>query len=99
MPQNAGMSSCTPAVQKYDRDSGFNTVQGVPVSNFNVDHVFEIHLISDFLEWLCNTGSKLTYMDGQILFPTGWQRPDSAWCASVFGGKHDRTRKQVAKSL
>lgn len=88
MPLNAGMSQCTPAIAKYNKDPNLNSVQGVPISEFNTDHVFEVHLVSDFLEWLCNTGSKLTYFDGPLPFPAGWQQPNQAWCASVIGGKY-----------
>jgi hypothetical protein len=87
MPESAAQSSCTPANAKYNKDSGANTVQGVPIGMFATDHVFEVHLISEFLEWLCNTGSKLSYATGPIAFPAGWGQPDATWCAAVFGGK------------
>jgi len=85
MPQDAQMSSCTPAVAKYNKDSGSNTVNGISITKFNTDHVFEVQLVSGFLEWLCDTSSQFSYLSGRIGFPANWGRPDAVWCNAVLG--------------
>lgn len=58
---------------------------------FRSEHVFEVHLVSHFLEWLCAGKDSIPYGSLFTLrFPTGWTRPDSAWCGDVFGGKSPR---------
>lgn len=89
MPENAETSACLPNIMKYRKDSGSSTVNGVSITQFATDHVFEIHLISDFLEWLCGTSKQLSYGGlGRLNFPSGWGRPDATWCSDVFGSKY-----------
>ena len=58
----------------------------MPVNNFNVDHVFEVQLISLFLEWVCGTNKQASYgADAKIPWPSNWGRPDVTWCTAVFG--------------
>lgn len=85
--QNTG---CGPQVGKFDDDgNGQTTVSGVDMSQFDNDHVFEIHLISEFLEWLCEGDKETKYNQEAIPFPSaaGWQRPDPTWCEPVFGSE------------
>lgn len=72
--------------------SGVYEVNGIaelPAKNFRSEHVFEVHLVSHFLEWVCGGSSELTYasIGARVPFPDGWTRPDSKWCEAVFGGK------------
>ncbi|RAH72481.1 uncharacterized protein BO66DRAFT_436148 [Aspergillus aculeatinus CBS 121060] len=80
-------SSCDPAIRKVSKDSSTPTVQGVPIfRNFATDHVFDVHLLSNFLEWVCDTDKDLNYHgQGKMTWLKGWQRPDAVWCQHVFG--------------
>jgi hypothetical protein len=63
----------------------------LPASDFRSEHIFEVHLISHFLEWVCGGTTELTYgPNSKIDFPKDWTRPDSDWCLDVFGGKNSR---------
>lgn len=68
-----------------------NGIQDLSVENFRSEHVFEAHLVSHFLEWVCAGKNEFRYPAlGKLPFPAGWTRPDSDWCADVFGGKEFR---------
>lgn len=62
----------------------------LPAKDFRSEHVFEVHLVTHFLEWLCGGSKELSYtgLGVKLPFPDGWTRPDSTWCAAVFGGKY-----------
>lgn len=55
--------------------------------DFRSEHIFEVHLISRFLEWVCD-GKNPTYtiLQVKLEFPAGWKKADAAWCLQVFGG-------------
>ncbi|KAJ5598379.1 hypothetical protein N7537_008463 [Penicillium hordei] len=62
----------------------------LPASDFRTEHVFEVHLVSHFLEWVCAGKDEFKYgIFKKLPFPTGWTRPDSTWCTDVFGGPDD----------
>ncbi|KAL4783534.1 hypothetical protein BJX76DRAFT_368377 [Aspergillus varians] len=70
--------------------SGVYQVNGIaelPASKFRSEHVFEVHLVTHFLEWLCG-GKALSYtgLTLNVPFPDEWKRPDATWCEAVFGG-------------
>ncbi|KAL4984435.1 hypothetical protein BDW68DRAFT_193691 [Aspergillus falconensis] len=87
MPRDVTSSGCDPTVVKFNKDNGAATVNKQPIfKQFANDHIFEIQLISDFLEWLCNTNDQNKYGGvGVIGFISGWQQADATWCAYVFG--------------
>jgi hypothetical protein len=66
-----------------------NGISSLAASKFRTEHVFEVHLVSHFLEWLCAGKNELKYSDLNVKmsFPDKWTRPDSKWCEEVFGGK------------
>ncbi|KAJ5391856.1 hypothetical protein N7509_007346 [Penicillium cosmopolitanum] len=58
----------------------------LPAKDFRTEHVFEVHLVKHFLEWVCG-GKESKYRGlGEVPFPKKWTRPDSTWCSEVFGG-------------
>ncbi|KAL2869898.1 glycosyl hydrolases family 18-domain-containing protein [Aspergillus lucknowensis] len=69
-----------------------NGLKGLPASAFRSEHVFEVHLVKHFLEWVCGGRGETTYsLPGSTLkpklpFPSDWTRPDAKWCEAVFGG-------------
>lgn len=89
MPRDTVTNACDPTIVKFNKDNGNPTVNKVPISrNFANDHIFEVQLISDFLEWLCNTGYQSRYGGiGVLDFIPGWQQADAVWCEYVFGCK------------
>ncbi|GLA25444.1 hypothetical protein AnigIFM63326_002145 [Aspergillus niger] len=91
MPRDTVTNACDPTIVKFNKDSGNPTVNKVPISrNFANDHIFEVQLISDFLEWLCNTGYQSRYGGiGALDFIPGWQQADAVWCEYVFGSGVD----------
>ncbi|KAI9370921.1 hypothetical protein BJX61DRAFT_548662 [Aspergillus egyptiacus] len=62
-----------------------NGLSGLPATDFVSEHVFEVHMVAHFLEWVCN-GEELTYAKDTVPFPPGWTKADGTWCAAVFGG-------------
>lgn len=61
-------------------------LSGLPADNFRSEHVFEVHLISRFLEWVCNgKNPKYTLLKVTLDFPAGWKKADATWCLQVFG--------------
>ncbi|KUL71267.1 hypothetical protein ZTR_11089, partial [Talaromyces verruculosus] len=87
MPRDVQSNACDPTIVKFNKDNGASTVNGIIIQdNFDNDHIFEVQLISLFLEWLCNTNAQTTYSSiGVLGFIPGWQRADATWCAYVFG--------------
>ncbi|KAL3476933.1 glycosyl hydrolases family 18-domain-containing protein [Aspergillus californicus] len=65
-----------------------NGLTGLETRKFVSEHVFEVHLIMRFLEWVCGGGKEPMYSlwKDKLAFPVGWSRPDTTWCAAVFGG-------------
>lgn len=92
MLANSNANGCTSQVAKFTKDNNMLSVGGrIPMTQFASDHVFEIHLIADFLEWLCVTTSRLSCFNGDIPFPTGRGQPDSTWCKDVIRSKSSFT--------
>lgn len=87
MPRDVVSNACDPTIVKFSKDSNAATVNKVAIfKNFANDHIFEVQLISAFLEWLCNTNEQSKYSKlGALRFIPGWQRPDATWCQHVFG--------------
>lgn len=55
--------------------------------DFRSEHIFEVHLISRFLEWVCNGKSpNYSLLNVKLEFPAGWKKADAAWCLQAFGG-------------
>lgn len=62
----------------------------LPAKDFRTEHVFEVHLVKHFLEWVYG-GKESKYGGlGEVPFPKKWTRPDSTWCSEVFRGKKAR---------
>lgn len=90
LPLAAAGQPCTPQMTRASIDNSATppSVNRIPSTSFNTDHVFEVHLVSDFLEWLCAGGTPRNYpLVGPINFPRGWTRPDIPWCNTALGGK------------
>lgn len=84
----AGTTTCDPTTVKTAKNGG--KLLGRTTNFFATDHVFEVHLIGDFIYWLVNQ-PRNTYSAGAIPWPfaanSGWQRPDAVWCQAVLGSK------------
>ncbi|KAK0647937.1 Killer toxin subunits alpha/beta [Lasiodiplodia hormozganensis] len=84
MPSNDRTQACTPAIVKNSIRNSDKTVAGISVSKFATDHVFEVGIITMFLQWLSGT-SKNYANGGPIPFPAGWTAADTAWVEQVLG--------------
>ena len=89
LPVNERNRACTPQVEKASINNGVNppNINGVPVKMFATDHVFEVHLLTGFLEWLVGRG-KAYASGGAIPFPGGWGPADTNWADQVLGGEY-----------
>ena len=66
-----------------------NGLAGLPTTDFRTEHVFEVHLVKHFLEWVCAGSQKLSYTGlTKLPFPKGWGRPNHQWCEDLFGGSY-----------
>ncbi|KAL2811216.1 hypothetical protein BDW59DRAFT_179287 [Aspergillus cavernicola] len=65
-----------------------NGLSGLPARSFRSEHVFEVHLLINFLVWVCGGKKETKYsrLKVKLPFPTGGTRADATWCAAVFGG-------------
>lgn len=61
----------------------------LPATAFRSEHVFEVHLVSHFLEWVCGGTKEAKYgnLRNKLPFPGNWTAADATWCNEVFGGK------------
>ncbi|PLN83775.1 glycosyl hydrolases family 18-domain-containing protein [Aspergillus taichungensis] len=63
-----------------------NGLAGLPTSDFRTEHIFEVHLVKHFLEWVCAGSQELSYTGlTKLPFPKGWGRPNHQWCEDLFG--------------
>ncbi|KAJ5932643.1 hypothetical protein N7516_007132 [Penicillium verrucosum] len=96
---------CSAKTTKENSVKGANNVylidgnSKLPAKDFRTEHVFEVHLVKHFLEWVCG-GKESKYGGlGEVPFPKKWTRPDSTWCSEVFGGKKARGVQHTAEFL
>jgi chitinase len=89
---------CSAKTTKENSVQGANNVYYVdgnsdlPATAFRSEHVFEVHLVSHFLEWVCGGTKEAKYgnLRSKLAFPKDWKPADSTWCNEVFGGKKPR---------
>ncbi|KAJ6013126.1 hypothetical protein N7499_012267 [Penicillium canescens] len=85
---------CSAKTTKENSVQGANNVYYVDgnsdlsATNFRSEHVFEVHLVSHFLEWVCGGTKEAKYgnLRSKLAFPKDWKPADSTWCNEVFGG-------------
>ncbi|KAJ5326544.1 hypothetical protein MYU51_014673 [Penicillium brevicompactum] len=85
---------CSAKTTKENSNQGANNdyyVDGnsdLPAKVFRSEHVFEVHLVSHFLEWVCGGTKEAKYgnLRNKLPFPGNWTAADGTWCNEVFGG-------------
>ena len=85
LPLNDRTQACSPKVVKSSMSG--KRVDGIAITNFATDHVFEIHLFSGFLEWLVGNGKVYSAGGSSIPFPSGWAAASTTWADQVLGGE------------